>query len=152
MTNEPNEQLPSAPGREVSAELDRLNAACLAAPAEIEPQIRLWQAVAGLSHWFFINRGSTDNPRPYALAAEAGNMVCIFSTPERAQAAAHGAGLVPADAAVQLLSVPLPAALDWMVSLGEYGVAGVTVDHPEIGAWTPLGNLPRLRQEAPPSA
>ncbi|RUQ98280.1 hypothetical protein [Labedella endophytica] len=132
---------------EPSAVLDRLNAECLAAPGEIEPQIRLWTAVAALDQWILINRGSTDSPRPYALAAEAGNMVCIFSSPERAQAAAVTAGLVAADASVELIAVSLPGALDWLMSLGEHGVAGVTVDHPVIGAWTPLANLSMLRQD-----
>lgn len=154
MTNAPEDgqRLDGTPtDADASAELDRLNAACLAAPTEIDPQIRLWRAVTGLSHWFFINRGSADSPRPYALGAEAGNMVCIFSTPDRAQAAAEAAGLIAPGSAAELLRVPLPVALDWIVSLGEYGVAGVTIDHPQIGAWTPLANLPRLRQEAPPA-
>lgn len=134
-----------------SAEIERLSSECRAAPDQIEPQVRLWTAIAALDQWFFINRGTNDEPRPYAIAAEAGNMVCVYSSPERANEAARAAGLVSSDAPMSLLRVPMPAALDWVVSLGERGLVGVTIDHPQVGAWTPVANLPRLRQDPPTS-
>lgn len=137
-------------GDERSAELDRLSADCLAAPERIEPQIALWRAVAALDHWFFINRGEAENQRPYALAAPSGNLVCVYSSPSRARDAARAAGLIAADASVELLSVAVPGAIDWVLTLGERGVSGVVVDHPQIGAWTPLPNLERLRAERTP--
>ena len=130
-----------------SVEIERLSSECRAAPEEIEPQVRLWKAIAALEQWFFINRGADDNPRPYAIAAEAGIMVCIYSSPERASEAALGAGLTSGDEPMSLVRVPMPAALDWVVALGERGVVGVTIDHPRVGAWTPVANLPRLRQD-----
>jgi hypothetical protein len=139
--------LPQDPAPEVLAELDRLDAASSAAPGDIDAQIRLWQAVAALEHWVFINRGTAEQPRPYALAAEAGQMLCVYSSGARAQAAAVENGLVPSDEIVPLFRMPLPAAIDWALALGERGVAGVTVDYPQLGAWCPLPNLKRLRKD-----
>lgn len=133
-------------GDSVTAELDRLNEACRAAPQEIEPQIALWSAVASLDEWVFVNRGTAEQPRPYALAAEAGHLVCVYSTAERARAGALANGLVPDSEVVPMFSMPLPAALEWVLELGAAGVAGVTVDYPQLGAWTPLPNLARFRQ------
>jgi hypothetical protein len=151
MTDQPADPAqPSGPSPEVLAELDRLDAACQAAPGDIDAQIRLWQAVASLEHWVFINRGTAEQPRPYALAAEAGQMLCLYSSAERAQAAAIANGLVQAGEPVPLFQIPLPAAIDWALALGERGVAGVTVDYPQLGAWSPLPNLARLRQDRAP--
>jgi len=136
------------PSDAVLAELDRLDAAVGAAPGDIGAQIRLWKAVAALEHWVFINRGTPESPRPYAIAADAGQMLCIFSSASRAQQTAHGSGLVSADDPVPLFSVPLPAAIDWALSLGQYGVAGVTIDYPQLGTWSPLPNLAGLREQS----
>ena len=131
----------------VLAELDRLDAAVGAAPGDIGAQITLWHAVAALEQWIFINRGTTESPRPYAIAADAGQMLCIFSSASRAQQTARDSGLVSADDAVPLFSIPLPAAIDWALALGAHGVAGVAIDYPRLGAWTPLPNLAGLRQQ-----
>ena len=136
------------PSDAVLADLDQLDAAVRAAPGDIGAQIRLWQAVAALEQWVFINRGTSESPRPYAIAADAGQLLCIFSSASRAQQTAHGSGLVPADEAVPLFSVPMPAAIDWALSLGQYGVAGVTIDYPQLGAWSPLPNLAGLRPQS----
>ncbi|MBZ2199720.1 tetratricopeptide repeat protein [Occultella gossypii] len=139
------------PSPEVLAELDRLNEACRAAPGDMEPQIKLWTGVVRLDQWVCINRGTPEEPRPYALAAETGSMLAIFSSATRAKAAAHAGGLVPEGAPVPLFVVPLPAAIDWAMSFGERGVVGVTVDYPQLGAWCPLPNLARLKQMRDPS-
>ena len=143
--DKPADPHPLDPDPAVLAELDGLNAACQAAPGEIPPQVALWTAVAALDRWVFVNRGTPEAVRPYALAAEAGQMLCIYSSATRATAAAHGSGLVPADEPVPLFSIPLPAAIDWALSLGERGVAGVVIDYPQLAAWSPLPNLERLR-------
>ncbi|WP_200950096.1 MULTISPECIES: tetratricopeptide repeat protein [unclassified Nocardioides] len=137
---------PLDPSPEVLAELDRLNAACLAAPSAVEPQVELWKAVSALDRWVFINRGTPEQPRPYALTSPDGPMLAVFSSATRAQVAADSGGLVAEGASVPLLAVPLPAALDWAMSFGQSGVVGVTIDHPQIGAWCPMPNLARLRQ------
>lgn len=134
------------PRPEVLAELDRLNEACLASPGDIEPQVRLWTAMVALDNWVCINRGTAEEPRPFAATVEAGPMVCVYSSASRAQAAAHASGLLPEGAPVPMFVVPLPGALDWAMSFGERGVVGVTIDHPQIGAWCPLPNLARLKQ------
>ncbi|MCS5497170.1 hypothetical protein NY547_07970 [Cnuibacter physcomitrellae] len=134
------------------AELDRLDAACRAEPDDIDRQIRLWQAVARLDRWVFVDRGTPGSPRPYAIAAGPGHMLCVYSTPERARAGALAGGLVAEDASVPMFSVPLPEAIDWALSLGERGVVGVTLDYPQLGAWCPLPNLERLKSERSASA
>ncbi|MGK9146118.1 hypothetical protein KXS11_00635 [Plantibacter flavus] len=136
---------PLDPAPEVLAEIDRRDAACKASPGEVDPQIRLWQAVVALEQWVFINRGTAEAPRPYALAAQAGQMLCVFSSGSRAEAAARANGLVAADARVELFSIPVPAAIDWAMAFGERGVTGVTIDYPQLGAWCPLPNLAGLR-------
>ncbi|WP_235735227.1 hypothetical protein [Nocardioides alcanivorans] len=137
---------PLDPHPDVLAELDRLNDACRAAPGDTDPQVELWTAVTALDHWVIINRGTPEAPRPYSLAGQPGAMLCVYSSATRAKAAAYASGLVPDGDPVPLLAVPLPAALDWVMSFGEHGVVGVTIDHPRLGAWCPLANLPRLRQ------
>ena len=135
------------PSEAVLAELDRLDAAVRDAPGDIDAQIRLWQAVAALEHWTFINRGTAENPRPYAIAADAGHLLCIYSSAGRAQQTARDSGFVSGDEPVPLFSIPLPAAIDWALSLGPHGVAGVTIDYPQLGAWCPLPNLAGLRPQ-----
>ena len=135
---------PADPSATVLAELDRLDAAVGAAPDDIAAQVALWRAVGALEHWVFINRGTSESPRPYAIAADAGHMLCIYSSTTRAQQTARDSGFVSADEAVPLFSIPLPAAIEWALALGEHGVVGVTIDYPQLGAWSPLPNLARL--------
>jgi len=132
----------------VVAHLDRLSDACRAAPDDIAPQVELWTAVASLDRWFCINRGTAEAPKPYAVAAANGAMLCIFSSAERAGVAARQSGLVPEGEQVPLFAVPLPKAIDWAGSFAQSGVVGVVVDHPMLGAWTPLANLAQLRPQA----
>lgn len=136
------------PSPEAVAEIDRLDQACRARPGEMEPQIALWRAVAALEFWVCINRGTAEMPRPYMLAAEAGPMLCAFSSATRAKESAEANGLIAPGEPVSLFVVPLPAALDWAMSFGEHGVIGVTIDYPRLGAWCPLPNLANLRQSA----
>lgn len=126
-------------------QLDELNAACRADPSNIDAQIQLWRAVAALEQWVFINRGTTEAPRPYAIASDFGQLLCIYSSPDRARDTARANGFVTGDEPVPAFSVPLPAAIDWALSLGQYGISGVTIDYPQLGAWSPLPNLSRLR-------
>jgi hypothetical protein len=135
------------PSDAVLAELDQLDAAVRSAPGDIGAQIKLWQAVAALEHWVFINRGTAENPRPFAIAGDAGQLLCIYSSASRAQQSARDSGLVSADDSVPLFSIPLPAAIDWALGLGPYGVTGVTIDYPQLGTWSPLPNLAGLRQQ-----
>ena len=137
------------PSDAVLAELDRLDAAVRNAPGDIDAQIRLWQAVGSLENWIFINRGTPESPRPYAIAADAGQMLCIYSSASRAQQTARDSALVVGDDPVPLFSIPLPAAIDWALSLGPYGISGVTIDYPQLGAWSPLPNLAGLRPQQP---
>jgi len=129
------------------AELDRLDEAVRAAPAgDTTAQIALWRQVTGLEHWFFIARGSADQPRPYGVAAEQGPMICLYSSAARANEAARGLGLADAEGgAVPLFSVPMPAAIDYVASFGKAGVIGVTLDHPRLGHHIPLANLGLLK-------
>jgi hypothetical protein len=130
------------------AELDRLNDACRADPQSIENQIALWTAVSRLDEWFFINRGTTESPRPYGIAAEAGTTLCLYSTAERARSGARANGLVAEDSPTPLFSTPLPQGLEWVLSLADAGVTAVVLDYPHLGAWTPVTNLASLRRPA----
>jgi len=132
---------------EMVAELDRLDGVVKAAPAgDTTAQIALWRQVTGLEHWFFIARGTADRPRPYAVASEQGPMVCLYSSVERANDAARSLGLVDQEGgAAPLFGVPMPAAIDYVASLGQAGVVGVTLDHPRIGQYIPLANLGLLK-------
>lgn len=132
---------------ELVAELDRLDAAVKAAPAgDTTAQISLWRQVTALEHWFFIARGSADRPRPYAVAAEQGPMICLYSSAARAGEAGRTLGLVdPESGPAPLLGVPMPAAIDYVASFGEAGVFGVTLDHPRLGHYIPLANLRLLK-------
>ncbi|WP_370616973.1 hypothetical protein [Mumia sp. Pv 4-285] len=132
---------------EMVAELDRLDEAVKAAPpGDTTAQIALWQQVARLEHWFFIARGSADQPRPYGVAFEHGPMICLYSSAARATEAARVLGLDGADGgSVPLFGVPMPAAIDYVASFGGSGVFGVTLDHPQIGHYIPLGNLGLLK-------
>ncbi|GAA3458686.1 hypothetical protein ACFFSW_07515 [Saccharothrix longispora] len=132
---------------EVVAELDRLDAAVRAAPAgDTTAQVALWRQVTALEHWFFIARGSADRPRPYAVAAGQGPMICLYSSVARANEAARTLGLVdPRSGSAPLFSVPMPAAVDYVASFGQTGVFGVTLDHPRLGHYIPLANLGLLK-------
>lgn len=134
------------PSPQSVAEIDRLDQVCRDRAGEIEPQIELWKAVTALEFWVCINRGTPEVPRPYMLAAEAGPMLCVFSSATRAKESALINGLIAPDELVSLFSVPLPAALDWAMSFGEHGVTGVAIDYPKLGSWCPLPNLAMFRQ------
>ena len=129
------------------AELDRLDAAVRAAPAgDTTAQIALWRQVTALQHWFFIARGSADQPRPFAVAAEQGPMICLYGSAARAGEAGRALGLAdPESGTTSLFSVPMPAAIDYVASFGAAGVFGVTLDHPRLGHYIPLANLSLLK-------
>lgn len=129
---------------DTAAELARLERAVRAAPAgDPTAEIALWRYVAGLDRWYFIARGSAEQPRPYAIAARQGPMICVYSSAERAEEAARGFGM---EGPVPTFTVPLPAALDYVAAFSQSGVFGVTVDHPRLGHFVPLGNLALLKR------
>ncbi|KAA1424811.1 hypothetical protein FE697_002530 [Mumia zhuanghuii] len=132
---------------EMVAEIDRLDEAVRAAPAgDTTAQIALWQQVTRLEHWFFIARGSAEQPRPYSVASAQGPMICLYSSAARATDAARALGVADPDGApVPLFGVPMPAAIDYVASYGQAGVVGVTLDHPRIGHYIPLANLGVLK-------
>lgn len=128
------------------AELDRLDEAVSAAPAgDTSAEIALWQQATRLEQWFFIARGSAEQPRPYGVAFDDGPMICLYSSAERAQEAARILGVAADGEQVPLFSVPLPQAIDYVAAFGQAGVFGVTLDHPRIGHYIPLGNLGLLK-------
>ena len=128
------------------AELDRLDGAVKAAPAgDTTAQIALWRQVSALENWFFIARGSADQPSPYGVAAAQGPMICLYSSAVRADEAARALGLASEEGAVPLFSVPVPAAIDYVASFDRSGVFGVTLDHPRLGHYIPLANLGVLK-------
>ncbi|NHA01701.1 SseB family protein [Nocardioides sp. W3-2-3] len=90
--------------------------------------------------WYLVNRGTPDAPLPSGFAQPGiGNLLGVYSTPERAGAVA-GPGST-------FLGMPMPEALGWLASFGEQGVAGVVMDHP--GPWLALGTLSYLERWVP---
>lgn len=132
----------------VTDELDRLNEAVRTAPAgDSSAEMALWQQVARLENWFFIARGSAEQPTPYAAAFESGPVVYLYSSASRATESARNLGLAePETDRVPLFAVPMPKAIDYLASLGQAGVFGVTIDHPRIGHYIPLANLGMLKK------
>lgn len=130
----------------ILAELARLDAAVREAPSDdTEPQIALWQAVAQLDRWFFIQRGTPEDPRPYGVAFDHGPMICLYSCAARAAEAARTLGLVEEGEEAPLFGVPMPEAIDYVEAFGQAGVTGVALDHPQIGHYIPLANLSLLK-------
>jgi hypothetical protein len=122
-------------------ELDRIHAA--SGEAGQDGQIAVWQAASRLGLWFFVNRGTPDSPTPYAVQPPGmGPVICIYSCRHRAREAATQLGQ---DASV-VLPLPTPRAIDYLESLAPHGVAGVVLDKENIGIWSPLGNLSRMRE------
>lgn len=138
---------PADTSPEVTAELDRLHEAVKSAPPEdTSAQIALWQQVVRLERWFFIARGTPEQPRPYAAAFEAGPVVCLYSSAARARDGARSLGLTESEGdGVPLFAVPMPTAIDYLASFGQAGVFGVSLDHPQIGHYIPLSNLGMLK-------
>lgn len=130
----------------ILAELDRLDEAVRKAPADdTEPQIALWQTVTELDHWFFIQRGTPEDPRPYGVAFDHGPTICLYSCAARAAEAAESLGLVGEGEEAPLFGVPMPEAIDYVAAFGETGVTGVALDHPQIGHYIPMENLNLLK-------
>lgn len=122
-------------------ELDRRSEARRAAPGDQAAEMALWEAAAQLGHWFVVNRGTAEEPRPAGLQMDGvGTLIGVYSCLERAKAAA-GVGTIA--------GVPLPTALDWLASYAQQGVNGIVLDHPGIGAWIPLANLSYLKRWVP---
>ena len=78
------------------AELDRLDEAVRSAPAgDTSAQIALWRQTVRLGTWFFIARGSEAQPRPSAVAADLGPLICLERRAARGAAAAPGPAAPP---------------------------------------------------------
>ena len=121
------------------AELDRLHAD--ASGAGIDGEIAVWKAATRLGVWFFINRGTDDAVVPYAVQPPGmAPVVCVYSCRERAAAAASALG----QGENVVFGLLTPKALEYALALGERGAGGIVLDHPRIGLWTPMANVPRF--------
>ncbi len=125
---------------ELIAALDRAAEASKQAPTDVAVQERLWRAAFALDRWFFLARGTDDEPTPFALRTDDGAVIFAFSTADRAHAAALGFGLSE-DESSRMLAVPLPSAAAWVASYAEAGVEALVFDAPGNGAMAPLSNL-----------
>ena len=127
------------------AELARLSAAAqAAAPGDTAPWAALWAATLALPRWIFIARGDEQHPSPFMAVMDEGPMLMAFTTPERAREGGLSLGL-PEGELGRLLAVPGGAAVDWVASFAQHGVVGIAFDHPTLGYFSPLANLPRIR-------
>ena len=125
---------------ETLAALDVAGEASRRAPADRDAQEKLWRAVLGLDRWFFLARGSDDQPTPFATNTDDGAVLFAFSTEERAHAAGVEFGMTEEEAR-RMLVVPLPGAAVWVAAFAESGVDALVFDAPINGAMTPLTNL-----------
>lgn len=126
------------------AEIDRLADAYRAAPEDRATMDALWRAVYALDSWIFIARGELDAPQPFIAEFEPGPLLLAFTTPERAKEGAIAVGRDEAFAE-NLLSVPLPAAIEWAAQYSPHGVAGILFDVSSQGYFAPLTNLVPMR-------
>ncbi|BDZ38015.1 hypothetical protein [Microbacterium suwonense] len=128
---------------EMTAELDRLHEAVRAAPqGDTAPEMALWKQVSRLPTWFFIARGSAEQPHPYSAGLEQGPVICIYSSAARATEAGRLLGLTePGADSVPVFGIPMPDALEYVIRFQQAGAFGVSVDHPQIGSYIPLANL-----------
>lgn len=126
------------------AELDRLTAIHKEDPDDRAAMDALWRAVYALDSWIFIARGELDSPQPFVAEFGPGPLLLAFTTPERAKEGALAVGRDEAFAQ-NLLSVPLPAAIEWATQYGALGVTGILFDVASQGYFAPLANLVPMR-------
>jgi len=127
------------------ARIDELSAATVsAAPGDPAVWGPLWAAVLALPQWLFIARGGMERPQPFIGVFPQGPMLCAYTTPDRAREGALAMGL-PEEEAGLVLAVPAEGIVDWAASFQQHGVFGITFDHPRLGFFSPLANLPGIR-------
>jgi hypothetical protein len=110
-----------------------------------ENQEKLWSATFSLERWWFVQRGSDDNPQPFVGVHQDQPFLMAFTSAERAREFAVTNGIAAADEEVLVLALaPLEAVVQAPVWL-QQGIAAITFDHGISGYFAPLGNLPAIQ-------
>lgn len=118
----------------------------LTATAKASGDVRdLWRAWFSLdAHWLLPSPGG--NGSPFIGQVDGAGWVFLFTDAQQARAAGLRILGLPPESDVNVLRVPMPGAIDWLVSLGAYGVAGVRVNEGDNGFFAPLSNLVPMRE------
>ena len=114
-----------------------------AAKASGDPR-DLWRAWYSLdAHWLLPSPSNSTSP----FLGTVDGAGWVFTFTDSAHAAAIGPTLLglPPGQTTPVIKMHMPAALDWLVSLGAHGVAGVRVNEGESGFFAPLTNLVPMR-------
>ncbi|MEO6116994.1 MAG: hypothetical protein ABIP33_11465, partial [Pseudolysinimonas sp.] len=81
-----------------------------------------WRAVAALPYWIFTPRGDPSAPRPFVVLDEQDRGIILAATSgEASRESALKSGLSEEEA-VMMLMIPLPRAIDYVLSFAEHGV------------------------------
>ncbi|PFG19476.1 hypothetical protein [Serinibacter salmoneus] len=115
--------------------------------AESVAQLAAWQDAFGLEKWFFIARGSDEEPTPFAMQIEERGVVATFTSPERAVAFAAASGL-PEEEGRRLLAVPVDRVTDLLMGYMESGVDTLVLDPGTQDAALLLAALPHVKKLA----
>lgn len=134
----------AVPTPDTIASIDARAAAWRENLGDVELQSALWREVFALEHWFFVPRGTPEQPQPLMLTLPEGPAILAFTSPDRARAAAQGLGLPP-ETSDSVIAVSLPEAIEWAAGLAQHGVRVAVFDYGVQGYLAPLGNLVPMR-------
>lgn len=140
----PAQQPSGVPSEETIASIDARAAAWRERLDDVQLQSALWREVFALDYWFFVPRGTPEQPQPLMLTLPEGPAVLAFTSPDRARAAAPERGLPP-EVSERVLALPLPSAIESVAGLAQQGVRIVVFDYGLQGYHAPLGNLVPMR-------
>jgi hypothetical protein len=114
-----------------------------------EDKRKLWQATFALKEWYYLARGSLENPTPYCATAVQIEpdtyWLYAFTDPDRVEQFAHQ--LQGENAPFVYLTVPNPAdrgAIARIMSYQEDGIKGIYFNCLDYGFYAPLSDLQAL--------
>ena len=118
----------------------------LVAAAKVSGDPRdLWRAWYELDAHWVLARPRGPMGTPYLGEIDGAGWVFAFTDAEHLRECGRAVlGLEPHDDVLGL-KMPMPGAVDWLVSLQAHGVAGVRVNQGENGFFAPLRNLVPMR-------
>ncbi|MBF4463094.1 MULTISPECIES: hypothetical protein [unclassified Rathayibacter] len=103
-------------------------------PQDAAAKQALLSAAQELPAWAFLVRGPDDGPTPCIGRVGEDRVVFVFTSVERARAGALDLGFT-SDKGWRVLTLPQPAASDWVASMAQIAVVGAVFDRPLFG-WT----------------
>ncbi len=97
-------------------------------------------ALSALTHWYFFDIGTKQNPRPSEVEIENHWYILVFSDIARIEEIVE-IGPPP------VISIPTPAAMAWCVERKTQGCAGLLVNPGDFAAVVPLSQLEVFHDE-----